>query len=198
MDPNNALGIYYDSSSDDGEIGNEPTSPPLQPQRSLSSIHREEEVRKDELREQQVCEEVREEEGAVNAEPPVSPNPPNPPDLPAPAEPPTSPARPKYPLDARGMQVVDSLFHNQGVRGRPMLSWKDFRYMMKSLGFTKKIGNGQRRKFKAGQAARERGWKATVCLDKPRNDEVPLETAREWGRRLRDCYGWSSDTFVQQ
>lgn len=197
MAPNfvhNALGIFQS-----GELD---SSPPPQPQRSLPSVHREggckegceEQVREEEVNEEvneeEVNEEeVNEEEGAVSAEPPVSSDPP---------APPTSPASPTYSLDASGMQVVDSLFYSPGVRGRPVLSWKAFKDMMNALGFTKENGNGTRRRFVPGQSAQERGWLAAVGFDRPHNDDVPFEWAREWGRRLKDRYGWSSQTFVRE
>ncbi|KAK7751684.1 hypothetical protein SLS62_006345 [Diatrype stigma] len=174
----NALGIFYSSSSGVRGIGYEPTP---------SLVHdREEKAREEKAREEKE-ENVREEGCEVGVEPPVSP------DSPAP---PVSPDT--YPLNARGMQVVDSLFYSPGVRGRPVLSWKAFEDMMGSLGFVEENGEGTRRRFVPGPTAQERGWLATINFNQPRNDEIPLEVAREWGRRLAGRYGWSSQTFVQE
>ncbi|RYP41024.1 hypothetical protein DL769_011664 [Monosporascus sp. CRB-8-3] len=103
-----------------------------------------------------------------------------------------------YAINARGMAVVAALFHDAGGERRaPLLSWGDFKAMMESLGFELRNGGGSRRTFVPRTAARERGWRRTTHFHQPRV-EVPVRTARAWGRQLAEAYGWSFDTFVRR
>ncbi|RYO82646.1 hypothetical protein DL766_001090 [Monosporascus sp. MC13-8B] len=111
--------------------------------------------------------------------------------------PPPAP-RQTYAINARGMAVVAALFHDPGGERRtPLLSWGDFKSMTESLGFELGNGGGSRRTFVPRTEAWARGWRKTTHFHQPR-DEVPVRTARAWGRQLAEAYGWSLDTFARR
>lgn len=101
------------------------------------------------------------------------------------------------------LESLGFLFHVPGQKNRRKnLSWKTFRKMMEDIGFYEGKNGGSVTKFSPSEklaAVLPRDRRGEWRVDEPHpSHDIPFAWAREWGRKLRNRYGWEHTSFAER
>ncbi|KAI1633884.1 hypothetical protein F4809DRAFT_644009 [Biscogniauxia mediterranea] len=125
-----------------------------------------------------------------------------------PESPPSSPfrdegdsqRRPRCPISARDMEVVEALFRMPGVPAPGQLSWRRLNRLMGRCGLAKDVGRaGARVAFVPGPGAfvpnGQTGRNLVLHQRHSRDGPLSRQSARDIGRQLYQAYGWTGEMF---
>ncbi|QIW94524.1 hypothetical protein AMS68_000042 [Peltaster fructicola] len=96
-------------------------------------------------------------------------------------------------VDEGTLRVLHTLFFVPGANGqRGEIPWKDFLHAMDDMDF-----EGRKLLGSAWAFSRDKDeCLRRIHVHQPHpSNKIRFEIARDWGRRLRDAYGWTIDTF---
>ncbi|KAI1485814.1 hypothetical protein F5X96DRAFT_689864 [Biscogniauxia mediterranea] len=108
--------------------------------------------------------------------------------------------RPRCPISARDMEVIEALFHVPGVPAPGQLSWRRLDRLMRRCGLAKDVGRaGARVAFVPGRGAfvpnGQTGRNLVLHQQHSRDGPLSRQSARDIGRQLYQAYGWTGDMF---
>ncbi|KAH9909465.1 hypothetical protein F4778DRAFT_78 [Xylariomycetidae sp. FL2044] len=102
-------------------------------------------------------------------------------------------------LSKRSRKVLLALFPKGGTR-TPQIRWSDFKQTMEKLGFVSEKSSGSKTTFTPGDstpmAIDSPGEARAVAFHRPHpGSRLRPDVAREFGKKLRDNYGWTGEMF---
>jgi len=99
-----------------------------------------------------------------------------------------------FKLNARALKVFKTIFFTTSIDATPgEVSWADFLYAMKAIGFAPEAMGGSEWHFHPETVEVKHG----IVFHSPHpNSKMPYQVARRHGRDLRRAYGWEGHMFT--